>query len=765
MATKQYDKLIESIITTDSGNAYHPDSYNELTPSDGVISEPLALSGFAEIALVVRNATSATIQRARITGRDNAEQIRVVQDSDASGLFALRLDSGDIVVHSSKVAYDPDEVYKVTIRAKEVSTGVLLCGVVGYQADDVPLNSAGDPLLSDYLQVVLTSSESVGGDYANYTGYVSGLSGSGFSEPADSPDSPSPVYTGTAKIGVVLEASSGQFNIDQITLEPVSSITDQPGGTNALSAYTSLQKSFNASQTFQQFLDNIATASFVQNLVSDNLFANTLGAEEAFINRLFLQYLLLNRSSVRSNTCGAGSTTTAIVLDASASATDDEYNGYILIIDGEYRVITDYVGATKTATVSAFTSAPSSGDGYEVASVGSIRSDYYNNDGTVNGSSTHEGGAFLDADGRFMLGDINSNRYVRYDPTTGVLDGNVAYDQWDLVIESDADLALLEDRTAWVTATVYSAGDKRKNDDVAYVCILGHTSSATDEPGTGATWEAYWEAIEYSYVLVTSGTYNNANTLNLEIYSVKKLHGISKSESIISMTKAVTASNHYVLIGSMFTSLINISFTFANMAEQSFLIKIDNTAISEFIDVKITSESQYGYAIVQSPSYASNNVKANRVDIHNAYVGMYRMNNISACYFYNCNFGIYDSSILDGCIADGCGRSFYSCDQLVNCRSFNSTGVAGFYNCEFVSNCKDYSSDGYAFSSCKHVTTSYAYDAGSSGFYLSKYLTSCFADRNGTYGFESCDYVVNNRANLNTTAATLSVTNASNNDF
>lgn len=59
--------------------------------------------------------------------------------------------------------------------------------------------------------------------------------------------------------------------------------------------------------------------------------------------------------SIRSNTAQAGAATT-ITLDASASATDDFYNGGSIYITGgtgagQQRVIADYVGSTKVATV------------------------------------------------------------------------------------------------------------------------------------------------------------------------------------------------------------------------------------------------------------------------------------------------------------------------------------------------------------------------------------------------------------------------------
>jgi hypothetical protein len=48
---------------------------------------------------------------------------------------------------------------------------------------------------------------------------------------------------------------------------------------------------------------------------------------------------------------------------------------------------------------------------------------------------------------------------------------------------------------AWVTSTLYKIGDGVQNDGSAYVCILEHTSGATTEPGTGASWSTYWSLL------------------------------------------------------------------------------------------------------------------------------------------------------------------------------------------------------------------------------------------------------------------------------
>ena len=75
----------------------------------------------------------------------------------------------------------------------------------------------------------------------------------------------------------------------------------------------------------------------------------------------------------RSNTAAAGAANT-ITLDAGASATDDIYNGSIITItsgtgSGQSRTISDYVGATKVATVSTnWTTQPNNTSVFSIAS-------------------------------------------------------------------------------------------------------------------------------------------------------------------------------------------------------------------------------------------------------------------------------------------------------------------------------------------------------------------------------------------------------------
>jgi hypothetical protein len=54
-------------------------------------------------------------------------------------------------------------------------------------------------------------------------------------------------------------------------------------------------------------------------------------------------------------------------------------------------------------------------------------------------------------------------------------------------------------RTTWATSTAYALGADVVQGSAVYNCILAHTSGASTQPGTGASWATYWE-------LITTGT-------------------------------------------------------------------------------------------------------------------------------------------------------------------------------------------------------------------------------------------------------------------
>lgn len=88
---------------------------------------------------------------------------------------------------------------------------------------------------------------------------------------------------------------------------------------------------------------------------------------EARLTQALADKLTAHAASVLTLVVDTGSTTTAVVFKtvngAAASGTDDFYNGAVIVftsgsLAGQRTSITDYVGATKTATVVALTGAP-----------------------------------------------------------------------------------------------------------------------------------------------------------------------------------------------------------------------------------------------------------------------------------------------------------------------------------------------------------------------------------------------------------------------
>ncbi|MCP4381412.1 MAG: hypothetical protein GY798_08345, partial [Hyphomicrobiales bacterium] len=45
----------------------------------------------------------------------------------------------------------------------------------------------------------------------------------------------------------------------------------------------------------------------------------------------------------------------------------------------------------------------------------------------------------------------------------------------------------------WLSTTTYAVLDAVENDGSTFVCKLGHTAAAADEPGIGANWSTYWD--------------------------------------------------------------------------------------------------------------------------------------------------------------------------------------------------------------------------------------------------------------------------------
>lgn len=53
----------------------------------------------------------------------------------------------------------------------------------------------------------------------------------------------------------------------------------------------------------------------------------------------------------------------------------------------------------------------------------------------------------------------------------------------------------LDWENAWQTSTAYAVNDGVSNDGSSYICTQAHTSGASTEPGTGASWASYWDLL------------------------------------------------------------------------------------------------------------------------------------------------------------------------------------------------------------------------------------------------------------------------------
>jgi len=74
--------------------------------------------------------------------------------------------------------------------------------------------------------------------------------------------------------------------------------------------------------------------------------------------------------------------------------------------------------------------------------------------------------------------------------------------------------------SAWVTATSYAIGDKRYNSaGRSYVCIVAHTSSASDEPGVGSLESLYWKRNERSVRISDQADLDNYMVGTVDSYS------------------------------------------------------------------------------------------------------------------------------------------------------------------------------------------------------------------------------------------------------
>jgi hypothetical protein len=177
---------------------------------------------------------------------------------------------------------------------------------------------------------------------------------------------------GTSGVGY-LDLTSTEMNADAVTLKVtvtnssalplVVTFFPEEAGDIRVNA-TQLSGDGTAADNAEAFFDGTGYAGTnnVIPTVTTTGTATTIGTTgiNALVNALI--DMLGTRVTIQT-----GSTSSVIILDSGASAVDDFYNGSVLVftagnLNGQARKITDYVGSTKTATVTAFTTSPANGD-------------------------------------------------------------------------------------------------------------------------------------------------------------------------------------------------------------------------------------------------------------------------------------------------------------------------------------------------------------------------------------------------------------------
>lgn len=274
------------------------------------------------ITVIGKNSTGIAI-RSSITGNLIAGSTINVVGENATGLSVLAPVGGAITMgggisvrgtfNFSFDKVDPFAGSAVVIGAN-VAKGILNIGPDG---QNVPPESK---LFGSGLAPTLVIAASAGGNVSDIT--IGSLVG----EPISSTFS-------FANRGV-LEASENDTG--------VSTIAGRIGESGTATRTTTLSGGF------------YNRGSILSTAQSDNSFSTGVAAMTTNATGLIIGNGATVSDFTYANTAGTGSTVSSVVFDAGASDTNDFYNGLTVTVNGEKRQITDYDGATRTATIGAY---------------------------------------------------------------------------------------------------------------------------------------------------------------------------------------------------------------------------------------------------------------------------------------------------------------------------------------------------------------------------------------------------------------------------
>ena len=312
------------------------------------------------------------------------------------------------------------------------------------------------------------------------------------------------------------------------------------------------------------------------------------------------------------------------------------------------------------------------------------------------------------ATGDVTIGNYNpttNSGGIFYDKSADKLLGNVAYNQWDLVVESDEDLAKL--------------------------------ATGTDI---------------YRKVLITEGTYGFTSQLDLEAHGVEVFVGVSK-EAILSVNFLLNSTvDTAIKCGSNLVDFGLLSITTNQTLSPSagyHIILVNDISTTNFHDIHIYGFNRCWIGIARGV-FANDKSTIQRCLIEDTSYGFLRMNNLSNCF------------------TDGTEYGYYSCQYVVNCTSINNTydgfvgcsyvtsirvdtcGGNGFSHCSLLSQCSANNCTNYGFRNCNYVNSSGGQYNGTA-FFDCKNLTNCADDSSIDVGFDHCYYLSSCKATLSPT--------------
>jgi hypothetical protein len=297
-------------------------------------------------------------------------------------------------------------------------------------------------------------------------------------------------------------------------------------------------------------------------------------------------------------------------------------------------------------------------------------------------------------DGSFEFGNYNSTTKaggIGYNVTADKLYGNVAYDQWDLVIESDADLAKL---------------------------CTGETT--------------------YKNVLVAPGTWTTEAQIDLDAHGVEIFVGINKSNCIIDLDYEGSATTAMIKCGTEITEIGNLTITSSTTQTAAvYAIYIPSATTAKVHDIKSTGFDDLGTCIYNAGGVNGFVTVENCEisDYNNAIFG----GRCSNCSVTDCAIGYFSCTAVN-CTAKTCDNGFLSCVRVGQCQAEECD--SSFESCSYVAGCLSNKGATYGFRLCNYMSACYAFTNLSSGTGFSSCTYVSSARANGhTTGWSGGSYI------------------------